>query len=250
MLENKIQYKLIIAYDGTDFDGWQVQPNQRSVANSIENRFYDVFKKKIHLTAASRTDAGVHAYGQVAAFTTDLTLDFEKMRWALQRSLPASITIRCLEPIFFEFNPRYDVIQKVYWYQFFLKQPLPWLQRFGYYQSQPVDLTLLEKALQIFVGTHDFRSFCSGTDAKTTLRTIDSIDVQYDEQWASYRIVFKGRSFLRYMIRRIVGASLYVAQKNLDLSFLHKALEEKNPCQLFPTAPAQGLMLQEVSYKT
>jgi tRNA pseudouridine38-40 synthase len=244
MLENNKNYKLVIAYDGTDFAGWQVQKNQKSIANVIENRFYNVFKKKIHLAAASRTDAGVHAYGQVASFKTDLAIDPQKMRWAL----PPAINLRSLEIICDTFNPRYDVVQKVYWYHFFLKQPSPWVQRFGYYHPTVFNYELLQDSLQYFVGTHDFRSFCSGSDLKNTMRTIDSIELVFNEQWDAYRIVFYGKSFLRYMIRRIVGACFEINQKKSDPIILKKILEEKNPCQLFSTAPAHGLMLYEVNY--
>lgn len=249
MCENNKKYKIVIAYDGTNFAGWQSQKNQKSVANMLENRFYAVFKKKITLAGASRTDAGVHAQGQVATFTTDLSITTETMRWALQRSLPASIFLHTLELISESFNPRYDVIQKIYWYHFFLQQPLPWVQNYGYHQIKPIDLVILQQALQVFVGTHDFRSFCSGNDKDNTVRTIESITLDFNEQLGAYRIIFKGRSFLRYMLRRIVGAALHIAEKKQDLFILQQALEEKNPQQKFVTAPPQGLMLHEIIYK-
>lgn len=251
MCENNQQYKIIVAYDGTDYAGWQVQKNQKSVANVIENRFFDVFKKKIRLLAASRTDAGVHAFGQVACFTTDLTIDSQKLKRALNKSLPASIVIRDLEPVGSSFHPRYCVTQKTYWYHFFPQQPLPWVERYGYFQNSILDfdLELLKEALQVFVGTHDFRSFCSGYDIKNTIRTIDSISLDFNEEWNAYKIVFKGKGFLRYMIRRIVGASFQVSQKKLKINELQDILNQKDPNQRIITAPAQGLILHEILYK-
>lgn len=243
------KYKLIIAYDGTDFSGWQVQKNQRSVANMLESIFCSIFKREIRLLAASRTDAGVHAHGQVATFTTDLPLDAQKMMWAFNRGLPSSIMIRSLEMVDPSFHPRYDVVQKVYWYHFFTEQSLPWVERYGYYSQKPVDLALLEQALQIFVGTHDFRSFCTGSELKNTVRTIDSIVLDGNPQFNAYRIIFKGQGFLRYMIRRIVGGCFAVAQGALPLDELRAILKEKDPHQQIVTAPAQGLMLYEILYK-
>jgi tRNA pseudouridine38-40 synthase len=247
-VDNIQNYKIIIAYEGTDFAGWQVQRNQSSVANVIENRFYDVFKKRIHLLAASRTDAGVHAYGQVASFTTDLDLDIQKLKRALQNSLPASIIIRSLEPALSDFNPRYHVLQKTYYYHFFLNQPLPWVQRFGYYHSLPLDLIEFERTLQMFVGTHDFRAFCTGNEMKSTVRTIESIHLDFNHDLGAHRIVFKGKSFLRYMIRRIVGTAFQVCHKKLNPDIVQQALMQKRSNQFFCKAPAHGLMLHEIIY--
>lgn len=249
MLENNKTYTVVIAYDGTDFAGWQVQKNKKSIANCIENRFFDVFKHKITLIGSSRTDAGAHAYGQVATFTTCLPLEAHKIKRILSRSLPPSITIRSLEECSPTFHPRYDVEKKTYWYHLFFEQPMPWLQRYGYYVNQPCDSASLQQALQIFVGTHDFRSFCSGYDSRSTVRTIDTITVERNEQWHAQRITITGNGFLRYMVRRIIGASLYVAQKKLDPSWLKKILEQKNPRQTLPTAPAHGLLLYEIYFK-
>jgi len=248
MLENR-QFKLTIAYDGTDFSGWQIQKNGKSIANLIERSFKAVFKQEIHLIGASRTDAGVHAFGQVATFFTNLSIDAYIIQRALQASMPASVVIRSCELVPSSFHPRFNVVQKTYWYHFSLEQLVPWVQRSVYFHSQPLDLNLLEEGLKVFVGIHDFRSFCTGNDAKTTVRVIKSINLEYNDQLGCYRIVFKGPSFLRYMIRRIVGASLHCAQKKLDSALLSKVLEEKNPRQRLPTAPAHGLLLYEINYK-
>jgi tRNA pseudouridine38-40 synthase len=243
------KYKIIVAYDGTDFSGWQVQKNQRSVANTFENIFYAIFKHEIRLIGASRTDAGVHAQGQVATFSTDLAVDPHHMKHALNRGLPSSVVLRSLEEIDPSFHPRYDVAQKTYWYHFFTQPPLPWMQRYGYYIQENLDLVLLEQALQIFVGTHDFRSFCTGSDLKDTVRTVDTIMIDFNPQFTAHRIVVKGKGFLRYMIRRMVGACFAVAQGALTLDSLRAILQEKDAHQKLLTAPAQGLMLYEIIYK-
>lgn len=243
------RYKIIIAYDGTDFYGWQVQAGQNTVAGTLQNIFYDVFGKEIRLVAASRTDAGVHALGQCAAFDVDFTIDHQQLKQAWQNMLPASLLLRSLTPVGPAWNPRKNVQQKTYYYHFFQERPLPMLARYGWYYRHHVDLKKLEQALQIFVGTHDFRSFCTGNEYENTQRTIDKITIEYLHHFKAHRIVVKGPGFLRYMIRRIVGACIEVASRpNAKLEELHTILEQKNPEQLLFTAPPQGLLLYKIIY--
>ncbi len=242
-------YKIIVAYDGTDFAGWQVQPNQKAIANIIQNRFYDLFNQKICLVGASRTDSGVHAMGQVATFTTGIELEPHRLQHVLNNSLPPSIVITQLEVASPDFHPRFDVIQKTYWYHFFTERPLPFVQCFGHLHSYQLDFSKLEAALSIFQGTHDFRSFCTGHEQNSTIRTIDSITLDFNEQLQAHRIIFKGKGFLRYMIRRIVGASLHCASySDYSIETLQKILKQKDPHQQLPTAPAKGLMLYQIEY--
>lgn len=243
--------KIIVAYDGTDFFGWQIQEGQKTVAGTLQSTFLYVFGKEIHIAAASRTDAGVHALGQVAVFTTDINIEPEKLRSAWQNVLPESILIRSIEPIDADFNPRHNVQQKTYYYHFFQERPLPMIARYGFYYRFPVDIKKLQECLNVFVGTHDFRSFCTGDDYENTVRTIDSISIEYLHRFNAHRIIVKGPGFLRYMIRRIVGACLEVASRDtLNIADLQKALEQKNPLQLLPTAPAHGLWLYKIVYNS
>lgn len=268
------KYKIVVAYDGTDFLGWQVQPDQKTVAGVLQDTFKHVFGKSILITGASRTDAGVHAVGQTAAFTVDLNIDAQDLRHAWQNVLPDSIVLRSIEEVSLDFNPRAQVKQKTYYYHFFSERPLPMSARYGYYYRYPINPEKLYQALSVFVGTHDFRSFCTGDDYESTVRTIDAIDVEplewFDGLTTSghcaqslartelvegcvrikgYRIIIKGPGFLRYMIRRIVGACLEVASRDsLSCDDLKKALAEKNPLQLLPTAPAKGLLLYKIVY--
>lgn len=244
------QYRLIIAYDGTDYSGWQVQPDQSAVANILQNTFTHVFNTPIKIIGASRTDAGVHAVGQVAVVITDLAIDAEKMLKVWNDHLPADIMIRSLIPVDASFHPQRNVKQKTYWYHIFPNRPLPFIQRYGYHFKYPFDHVKLYKALQVFVGTHDFRSFCTGYEQESTIRTIDSIKVHHIKRFNVWRIEVKGPGFLRYMIRRIVGAALEVASRDyLSIDDLRAVLLEKNPAQTLPNAPAQGLMLYKIIYK-
>jgi len=243
------KYKIIVAYDGTDYSGWQVQEDQTTVAGVLQDTFKSVFGKDIIIAAASRTDAGVHALGQTAVFTTDLVIDPLKLREAWQNILPESILIRSIAEVATDWNPRHNVQQKTYYYHFFQERPLPFSARYGYYYRYPVDTDKLKECLNVFVGTHDFRSFCTGDDYENTVRTIDAVDIEYIHRFKAYRVSIKGPGFLRYMIRRIVGACLEVASRDtLKIDDLKIALEQKNPLQLLPTAPAKGLMLYKIIY--
>lgn len=242
-------YKIIIAYDGTSYCGWQIQPHCPTIALLLQQRFNAVFKKNIKLLGASRTDAGVHALGQVACGTTDLNLDVISLQHAWNNVLPPDIVIRSITHVD-SFRPHQNIDYKLYYYHFFLERPLPFMQRYGWFFRRPVAIDTLQKALALFVGTHDFRSFCTGNEHENTVRTIDAITVTYIRRFNVYRIVFKGPAFLRYMIRRIVGACLEVASRDsLSLDCLTTALQKKDPQQTLPNAPSKGLLLYKIVYK-
>jgi tRNA pseudouridine38-40 synthase len=244
-------YKLIIAYDGSDYSGWQAQDHKPSVAQALNNAFAKVFKTEMSVLGASRTDAGVHALGQVARIKTTLAITPDRLKWAWNNALPADITIRSLELVDDSFNPFCNVTQKIYHYHFFTARPLPFIQRYGYFYPYKLDFELLKAALQTFVGTHDFASFRNSEDTReNTIRTIDAITLDYLPRYKAYRITVIGQKFLRHMIRRIVGACLSVASKdNHSLQLLRTTLDARNPRHTLPNAPAQGLMLYKIVYK-
>lgn len=245
------RYKIIVAYDGTDYHGWQVQQGLPSIAQTLQDCFFKVFKERIVIGGASRTDAGVHAHGQIAAFSITFSIDPEKLKFAWNNALPQSIVIQHIEQVH-NFSPYENVIQKTYWYHFFDKYPSTFVQRFGWYYRYKVDGAKLQQCLNIFVGTHDFRSFCTGTAEELTsgtIRTIDEITIEYSEQLGAHRIVVKGKKFLHHMIRRIVGACMEVASReDLNTDILAAALAAKNPAQILPNAPAKGLLLYKIEY--
>lgn len=246
------RYKITVAYDGSDYYGWQVQENLPSIAQTLQDSFFRAFKKKIVVLGASRTDAGVHALGQVASFSIDFPIETKNLLYAWNNSLPSAITIRSIEHNDI-FSPFEHVQQKTYLYHFFTQRPLPLCHRFGWYLGTEIDIQKLQQALTVFVGTHDFRSFCTGLPEELTtgtVRTIDSANVEYLSRYKAYRITIKGEKFLRHMIRRIVGACIEVATRSdLEISCLQRALAEKNPSQILPKAPAKGLLLYRIDYK-
>ncbi|HZW60616.1 MAG TPA: tRNA pseudouridine(38-40) synthase TruA, partial [Candidatus Babeliales bacterium] len=223
-------YKLTVSYDGTQYYGWQKQPNRITVEQILHDSFVTVFRTDCVLSGASRTDAGVHALGQVVLLKTELELDAAKMKFAWNNSLPADIHISSLKAVDATFNPYRLVQQKTYWYHFFIDRPLPFCAGHGWYVRKPVSIEKLEQVLQIFVGTHDFRSFSTGNERENTVRTIDSIEVKRLKQKNTYRIVVKAPRFLRYMIRRIVGAAIAAScSDRFSVDHVREVLEKKNP---------------------
>lgn len=242
-------YKLIIAYDGTDYLGWQEQAEGATIVGTLNKAFKTVFRHECTISGASRTDAGVHALGQVARLQTMLPLPAERLQEALNNCLPGDIVIRSATLAAADYNPLDNVLEKTYHYHVFTERPLPMAQRYGWYYDYPLDIDKLSDCLQVFVGTHDFRSFCTGYDMKSTIRTINSISVSWNGSLGAYRITVRGPGFLRYMIRRIVGAGIEVAsRKNYSANTLKQALMRKDPHQLLPCAPAKGLTLHEIAY--
>jgi tRNA pseudouridine38-40 synthase len=242
------RYKLIIAYDGTEFFGWQQQKELPTIAQTLQDTFKHVFKREISILGASRTDAGVHALGQVASFDTDLVIPPQKLQYAWNKALPPSILIRSVQPVDDSYNPHHNVVSKEYHYLFFQERPLPEFARYGWHYPYPVDHKKLNFGLSLFIGTHDFRSFCSG-EQEDTMRTITNITVEEDPLRNGCRIVVIGPRFLHHMIRRISGACLQVASRdNLCVRDLKLALMAKSPAQILPNAPPQGLTLFKITY--
>lgn len=243
-----MNYKLIVAYDGTDFSGWAKQPHKNSIDDNLHDAFVRSFGCEPKIVGASRTDAGVHALGQTVLLQTELPLKPEHIKAAMSNLLPESIVIRSIEMAPEKFHPFHNVEYKIYWYHVFPERPLPFLARYGWYYEWPIDIEKLKQCVKIFEGTHDFRSFCTG-DHENTVRTIDAINVQYISRYNVYRIEIVGQKFLHHMIRRIVGACIKVAATpTVSIDTLREALAKVHPRQLLPNAPAKGLLLYKIRY--
>ena len=241
-------YKLIVAYSGTNYHGWQEQQDVATIAGTLQSRFKKVFGHEITLIGASRTDAGVHAVGQVAVLRCPIDINPKTMIYAWNSALPKDMLIRSLEYASEEFHPQRNVLEKTYYYHLFIQRPLPFYAPYGIYHYKKIDEEKLQTCLRIFIGTHDFRSFCTGDDLECTTRTINSLDFLFIKRYAVYRIIVKGPGFLRYMIRRIVGAAITVASTDIPVEKISDVLGKKNPLHTLPTAPAKGLMLRKIIY--
>lgn len=243
------QYKIVVAYDGTGYAGWALQPGKPSILQELEETFARLFKRRIKILGASRTDAGVHAAGQVAVFKSDLYISTEKMLYAWNNALPSKITIRSLA-IDDQFHPHMNVKDKTYYYHLFIDRPLPFFARYGIKAPHNINWNAFEKALSLFEGKHNFEAFYTGDDKVNTQCNIKKIGMQKIAEYNGYRIEITGNRFLRHMIRRIIGAALTVATRStIDNHHITKALQTgKLNCEL-PTAPAQALLLHTIRYQ-
>lgn len=243
---------MVVSYDGTNYHGWQAQPKTITIAGTLQNTFKKTFGAEILILGASRTDAGVHARGQVAIFSSDLDLPVDRILFAWNNMLPDDIVITSLELADPDFHPHYNVKQKTYCYTVYAQRPCPFTTRYGWYYYKQLNIDRLRAALNQFLGTHDFRAFCTIENVviENTVRTIDSIDVLYDTELGVYRIEIKGEKFLRYMIRRMVGAAVKIAaDETISLDLITKTLEKKDPSHELPNAPACGLTLMNIEYQ-
>lgn len=249
----KFCYKVVIAYDGTDFCGWQQQKNGPAVTQAFEGVFYEVFRQKINLVGASRTDAGVHALGQVARFYIEDNLDPKMMLKALNMRLPPSLFVRSLEFMPHGFHPMQHVDYKIYYYHIFLRRPLPHLARFGWYPKfiEFVDIEVFKNSLNVFEGEHDFRSFCRIEDEdKSSIRQVSYIGVEDFPKYNALRVVVVGPSFLHYQIRRMIGYALDLSRRSkTPREELQKLLDNPSHHQILLKAPSEGLCLRKIVYK-
>jgi tRNA pseudouridine38-40 synthase len=245
-------FQAIVAYDGTNYHGWQAQPGLNTVEGAMFKAFKVAFGISVSLRAASRTDAGVHANGQVITLRAELGRDIEPTKIAAvwNHKLPLDITVKSILEVDCNFNIHAHVIAKIYTYDFFVERPMPTYSRFGWYYGYKIDLDKLSLALKVFEGTHDFRSFCTGDERENTVRTVIYTKITYIIARQAYRIEFCGHSFLKYMVRRMAGAALKIAATpKLTIADLQIVLAQKNPEHTLMTAPAQGLVLQEIKLK-
>lgn len=238
----------IVSYDGTAYQGWQEQPARPTIAGYLQSSFADVFGQQIKVVGASRTDAGVHAQGQTARFYTDIPVDCTTMITAWNRRLPEDIVITKLGPAAPHFHPHHGVAQKIYRYTIYTQRPLPFAARYGWWYDRPLNVKKLQSCLPYLIGTHDFRSFCTGDDMLNTIRTVDAITLQQQDE--AIALEFRGASFLRYMIRRMVGACVTVATKPyLTPEHIQQTLAAKDPRHHLVTAPSCGLTLVSIDYE-
>ena len=245
-------YKITLSYDGTDFYGWQWQPTKISINSVMRKTFARIFKLKdedFWLVGASRTDAGVHAHGQVVRLRTPIYVLPNKLQQIWNDSLPSSVHITHVQEIDDRFHPQHNIAYKIYTYRLFTQRPPIMVQRFGWYVHKMIDFEKLGLALQLFVGTHDFVAFCKEPQLdRPTVLTIDSITLEKCGLTGAYIIQVQGKSFLRHMIRRIVGASVWSSMYDLSVDVITTALATKKLDQTLPTAPAKGLCLEKIEY--
>lgn len=245
------RYKAIIAYDGTQFNGFQAQPNCRTVQGELERVLRKLNNNKtIFVTGSGRTDSGVHAIGQVIHFDYPELREVEKMRYALDSLTPKDIAIKSVETVPENFHARYHVVEKTYRFHVDLGKPRSPFRRF-YASHFPyeVDTNKIHRSLVDLVGTHDFTSFCaSGTDVEDKVRTIYEAKLEVSEQEDELIFTFRGDGFLYKMIRNLVGTLLEIGNNRMPEGCIPEILVAKDRTKAGQTANPEGLYLLEVKY--
>lgn len=278
---------LRVAYDGTNYHGWQVQPNAATIEGELNRVLTQLTGEEIQVTGASRTDAGVHALGNVAVFDTASRIPAEKFSYALNQRLPEDIVIQSSVQVADDFHPRHCDCRKTYEYDILNRTfPLPAYRNTAYFLYGDLDLDAMRKACQAFLGEHDFASFCAaGAQVQTTVRTIYSLEVleqplgsngrteaQRSQQTQSETIELqpdkarlqepqiqqaperlltirvKGNGFLYNMVRIIAGTLVEVGRGHIRPEEIEGIIAACDRAKAGPTAPARGLRLVEIAY--
>ncbi len=240
--------KLTIAYDGTNYCGWQIQPNGITIEEVLNNTLSKMTGEHIQVIGASRTDSGVHALGNVAVFDTETTIPAEKIAIALNQRLPDDIVIMRSEEVPLDFHPRYCDCSKTYEYHIInTRIPIPTERLTNYFVSYALDIEKMRRAASYLVGEHDFVSFCNvRTDVENTVRTITALDILKNGDEITIRIT--GNGFLYNMVRIIVGTLIRVGRGFYEPEKVKEILEAKDRKAAGVTAPAHGLMLMQIDY--
>jgi tRNA pseudouridine38-40 synthase len=243
--------KLIVQYDGTDYVGWQRQPNGTSIQGLIEDALAPIEGEPVTVHGAGRTDAGVHALAQVASVTLTNSLEPPVLARALNAVLPADVRVLGVEEVEPDFHARFSAVSKTYEYRI-INAPLvsAFLHRYVWHVAQPLDVEAMRAAAAPLVGRHDFAGFQgAGSDVATTQRTLLDFEIE-DGGGFDLPVVLRitGDGFLRHMVRNITGTLVEIGIGRWDPWRLLAVLDSRDRSQAGPTAPARGLILTGVSY--
>lgn len=242
---------MIITYEGTQYAGWQIQPNGISIQQLIQKALQTILRCEVHVTGSGRTDAGVHAEGQVAHFHYASAIDLYRTLGSLNALLPADIRIKDLQETHLNFHARYSATGKEYHYHLWLDRVLsPFKRHVRWHVRDKLNLSLLQETIPHFIGTHDFTSFaneahtgCAAHDPTRTLKRIDLI-----EQEGGVRLEFEGDGFLYKMVRNMTGMLIEVGRGKRKPSEIPLILAKKDRRQAGMSAPPEGLFLMRVFY--
>lgn len=241
--------RLIMAYDGSRYHGWQRQSNAETIQEVVERKIKVMIGEPVKLIASGRTDAGVHALNQVCNFTMQSDIDPEKIKKGLNSLLPDDILIRAADYVPLEFHARYSVKSKVYEYRVLNKEDLDiFLRNYMWHVRNPLDSKVMAKCLSLLVGRKDFSSFkSSGSGNMDPVRLIMRAELHGPED-RLMRFVIEADGFLRHMVRNIVGSVVEVGLGRMSFDVFKEVLESRDRRAAGTKAPAQGLFLIEVKY--
>lgn len=240
--------RLIVAYDGTNYHGWQVQNNGITIESELNRCLSELLAEPIEVIGASRTDAGVHALGNVAVFDTSARMPAEKISYALNQRLPEDIRIQKSEEVPADWHPRYCDSRKTYEYRIYRGEfALPTKRLYSLFTYHKLDVEKMQMAADFFVGEHDFKSFCQvNAQVKSTVRTVTEVKVY--EEGTDVIIRVTGNGFLYNMVRIMAGTLLEVGQGKRSPREIPDMITACNREAAGPTAPAHGLMLVKYEF--
>ncbi len=241
--------KLVVAYDGTNYCGWQIQANGDTIEEELNKALTHLLGEEIRVIGASRTDAGVHSLGNVCVFDTETQIPPEKICFAVNMGLPEDIVVQESCEVDHDWHPRRRDSVKTYEYRILNRPvPLPTMRLDTYFYYGDLDIEAMRRAAGYFEGTHDFASFCSsGSAAESTVRTVYSCEIITDGDLITIRV--SGSGFLYNMVRIMVGTLLLVGSGQLVPEDMARILEARDRTEAGPTAPAKGLTLIGISFE-
>jgi len=249
-------FKLTIAYDGTDYHGWQIQSEKPTIQGEIVSVLRRLTQEHVYLHGAGRTDAGVHALGQVGSFRTQAALSAEEFQRALNALLPQAIRIVGVEEVGPDFDARWSARGKIYRYRIYRGRVVPpMIWRYVLHYPFPLDEGAMHDAAARFAGTHDFASFAASSGSeeddkeRSTEREIFSTELVRSADDEELVFTVRGRSFLRYMVRKMVGTLLDVGRGKLKPEDIDRLFELRDRSKSGPTVPPQGLVMVEVQHE-
>jgi len=243
--------KIQLSYDGTDYHGWQVQPGLATIQAALEQVVSEIESKPVQVAGSGRTDAGVHALAQVAAFNLDNPIPVENLRRAMNRLLPRDIRVTHVEETRLDFHPRFEAKAKTYEYRIYRGEICsPFERRYVYHHPYPLEIDKMIDAAPLLEGEHDFTAFAATDDrdelGASKTRSIFCSRLALEGHRLTYRVT--GTGFLKHMVRNIVGVLLEIGKGNVDRAGLLARLDPDCAIPPGPTAPARGLFLISVEY--
>ncbi|WP_032120429.1 tRNA pseudouridine(38-40) synthase TruA [Clostridium amazonitimonense] len=240
--------KLVIEYDGYNYNGWQRQKNAITIQEKIEESIFKATGEEVSITGCSRTDTGVHARAFVANFYTSTTIPPEKIKYALNSKLPKDIVILNSKEVKADFHARYNCVEKTYSYTILNRDnPSALYRNYIYHVREKLDLNLMKEACNYFKGTHDFTAFKStGSSVKTSTRTIKNMELHKDNDYIKIYVTADG--FLYNMVRIIVGTLIEVGKGKLEPKSIANIIESRDRTKSGKVVPAAGLCLEKVLY--
>ena len=249
-----MNFRLLVQYDGTDFHGWQIQSRLRTVQGELTRVLSLLDDHDVHVHGSGRTDAGVHAEGQVANVQLARDIAPDKLRNAINGNLTADVRVLSVDIVPDDFHARYSAKSKTYCYRLVHGQVRsPFWARYAYQESRPLDIERMRMVARMFVGEHDWTAFSAAdSDSESRVRNVSQLEIssRYDERGHCdlIELTVSANGFLRYMVRSIVGTLLAVGRGEINESTVQRAIEEGKRSLAGATAPSHGLTLINVEY--